>query len=511
MTERGTRSFTDSSRVYDDSLVRGAARLPRLGALIVVNYKRLLWLLAVAVLGVGTYAYVAAPLRVHVAEVRTVDTSETIAATGKIRGERQTDLGVDLSGIVSSTYVREGDSVKAGDLILSVDGSDLQASVDISRAALASAQAELARISRPAQSSEIRQAMAELEQAQSVGRARVAQAQARLRDLKAGSRTQEVAAAQAELQRRKAVLDEAQNNYKRIQQLVKAGALAQAQLDSARTDLESARASYTAQQESVNMLKEGSRPAQLSEAQAALDEANASYRTSTAAARESLNTLLALPHPEDVAAARAKVDQARAELARASGVRSKTDMRAPFDGVVADMLVEKGQSVSPGQKLVLFQELSRPIIEVETDEDNLNSLSVGQQAVVSTDAYPGRTFDAVLYDLGSKVNSDRGTIIIKLRPKADVNWLRSDMTVDVNLITKEHARRIILPVDCVTHVAGKTSVLVVDHGKAVAVPVKAGAAGPEGVVIDGKLTDGMLVVRNAVKVDAGSDVSPVRG
>lgn len=478
-------------------------------AVLKANLKRFVWAFVVATVGLATYLYVSSPSRVQVVEVHTTVTEETLGATGRVRGEKSVELGLDIAGIVRRVYVRSGDSVRAGQILLALDTSELDASVDAARAAVSTAQAELAKASRAPLASEVSRARAELEQAKSVGDARVAGAEARLNDLQSGARSQEIAEAQAELARQKALLNKAEADLRRTERLVKQGAVAQATLDDARTQVETARAAVAAQEQRVSMLKSGSRPSQIAEAKAALQEAKASRDTSVRAAREALNTILSYPRSEDVNAARARLDQARAELRRALDLRSKCELRAPFDGMVADLPVEQGQSISPGQKLIVFQEISKPIVEVETDESNLKSLRIGQKAIVSADAFPGRTFEAVLYDLGSQVDADRGTVTVKLRPLTRPGWLRPDLTVDVNIITDTRARRIVVPADAITRYEGRSVVYVIRDGKAVPVNVTPGAIGPRGVAVAGDLKDGMLVARNAASVEAGGDVEPV--
>lgn len=477
--------------------------------LVKAHTKKLLLASVMVAVGLGAYIYVSSPARVQVALVRTVQTDETLGATGRVRGEKSVELGLDISGVVQRICVQNGDTVRAGTILLRLGKSDLEASADAARASVSSAEAELARASRGPLPSEVRRVRAELEQAQSVGDARVAGAQARLRDLESGARSQEVGEAQAEVQRQKALLGKAEADLRRTDRLVKQGAVAQTMFEDARTNVDTAQASVSAAEQRLSMLKSGSRPSQVAEARAALVEAQASRNTSARAATESLNTLLAQPRSEDVNAARARLDQARAELRRAIDVRGKCELRAPFDGVVADLPIEQGQSISPGQKLIVFQQISKPIIEVETDEANLKTLRLGQNAVVSSDAYPGQSFEATLYDLGSRVDADRGTIQIKLRPTTQVSWIRPDLTVDVNIMTSIRARRIILPADTLTRHDGRSVVYVVSDGRAMPVVVTPGAVGPKGVVVSGDLQDGMQVVRNAANVEAGGDVVAV--
>ncbi|MCE5323233.1 efflux RND transporter periplasmic adaptor subunit [bacterium] len=485
-------------------------RSQKIKSFLAKRWKRLVQLAIVLSISFALYEYVALPHPVNVAGVKTVTTTETIGATGKVRGNRVADLGMDTSGVISSIYVKEGDRVSAGTPILSLSQPELRASADAALAGLDSANAELARASRGPLPSEIREARANLAQAQSVGQARIAQAQAKLRTVKRGPRSQEIAEANSELQRRQDIFSKAQLDYKRLEKLVKQGAVAQSQLDDAKTNLDTSRSSVDAQKSRVSLLKEGATSDEIAEANAALAEAKASRDTNVAAARERLNTLLSQPRREEVTAARANVSQARAEYRRSLDVSSKSELKAPFSGVVADIPVEQGQSISPGQKLVVLHEMTRPLIEVETDEENLSALAVGQKAIVTADAFPGRELSAVVTDLGSKVNPERGTIQILLTPTSHATWLRPDLTVDVNIITEKSARRIILPADTLTRHGGGSAVFVVRHGRAVPVRVTAGAVGSAGVVVTGDLRDGEQVVRNADNVTAYSDIKPNR-
>jgi HlyD family secretion protein len=482
----------------------------RLRIIAKANYKRALWAALIVICGMAAYLYASAPVNVRYATVKTITTAETLAATGKVTGARVAKAGLDIQGIVGSIYVREGDGVRTGQLILSLDKADLNAKVQSARDSVRSAQAELARDSRPALPSDIRQARAELEQATSVGDAKVAQAQARLKNLQAGPRSQEVKEAEAELARRKQALKKAQKDFDRIKQLVDQGAISQSQLDDVTVQVEGAQTDVTVEEQKLSLLKAGARSGEIDEARAALTEARASRDTSIRSARERLNSLLAVPRREDVEAAQARVNESNSQLKQALDTLSRSDVKAPFDGIVADIPVERGQSVSPGQSLATIYEMSRPVIEVETDEDNLRVLSLGQAAAVSSDAYPSRTFQARVTDLGSQVNPERGTITIRLTPTQRVYWLRPDLTVDVNVITRNQVRRTVVPPDSITRTGGRTVVLLVKNGRTVAIPVTSGATGPAGVAVTGNLKDGDLVARDAANVGPGVDVRLVQ-
>lgn len=111
---------------------------------------RTLFLLIALPLVVGGAVWVAVAradrgpeVRVEAVEER--DVISTITATGQVRARRQVDVSSDVMGRVTELTVREGDEVEAGEVLLTVDPSQLRALVSRARATLSQAEAEVAR------------------------------------------------------------------------------------------------------------------------------------------------------------------------------------------------------------------------------------------------------------------------------------------------------------------------------------------------------------------------------
>ena len=79
-------------------------------------------------------------------------------------------------------------------------------------------------------------------------------------------------------------------------------------------------------------------------------------------------------------------------LERSGEVTKTLTLRAPFDGIVLDKMVVKGQSVMPGMKLYRLADLSTVWVEGEVFEQDLAFIRVGAAARVEVAAYPGRAF-----------------------------------------------------------------------------------------------------------------------
>ncbi|WP_437483036.1 efflux RND transporter periplasmic adaptor subunit [Sorangium sp. So ce1014] len=89
----------------------------------------------------------APPVRVETAAVREEPMPRSLALTGTLRGERQTDLAANAAGRVLETFVERGDEVKKGDLLarLDVRAAALTAAEAQANAALTRAQEETAK------------------------------------------------------------------------------------------------------------------------------------------------------------------------------------------------------------------------------------------------------------------------------------------------------------------------------------------------------------------------------
>src|SRR5262249_28210865 len=110
---------------------------------------------------------------------------------------------------------------------------------------------------------------------------------------------------------------------------------------------------------------------------------------------------------EEVAAAEHRVAQARAQLEGARDQLAKTEVKAPMDGVVTAKRIEEGEVAvigiqnSPGTVLLTISDMSVVETELEVDETSVPTVRLGQEARVRIDAYPNRTFDGTVTEVGS--------------------------------------------------------------------------------------------------------------
>jgi HlyD family secretion protein len=148
--------------------------------------------------------------------------AEGITATGTIEVTRA-DTMPKVNGYISELKIKEGDRVKAGQIIARISRPDLEAQLLRDEAALVKATVQLT-------------------------------------DLEKGSRNQEVQEAAANLAATQAVFDKAKADLARLQSLYRDGAISAQQLDAAQSSYDVARNSLLANQSRQSLVEEGNRP-----------------------------------------------------------------------------------------------------------------------------------------------------------------------------------------------------------------------------------------------------------
>ena len=190
----------------------------------------------------------AAALTLLVAGCRKGDGGTTVRLNGRIEAPT-VDLAPKIAGRVVEVKFREGDRVKAGDLLVLLDLGETSFSVERDREALGSAEA-------------------------------------RLEDLRAGSRSQEVASAEADVADKRAAVDLARKELSRQETLMARKVGIPRDLDRAKSELARAEAMQKASQERLALAREGSRRYQKDQALSDVKRAQTVVKQSETVARE---------------------------------------------------------------------------------------------------------------------------------------------------------------------------------------------------------------------------------
>jgi len=191
-------------------------------------------------------------------------------------------------------------------------------------------------------------------------------------------------------------------------------------------ELAAAQAQVAGSTASLDKLTGTQRDATLTAAQAAVDKAQAQ-----------LDQLRAGASNEQLAVANAEVQRAQAARTLAQVALEKTELRAPFAGVVAAIMPKAGEYVASGTALVDLANMSVWQIET-TDLTELNVVSVreGSTAEMTFDAIPGLKLPGTVSRIRALGENRQGdiTYIVTVKPARHDDRLRWNMTASVTIV-----------------------------------------------------------------------------
>lgn len=244
--------------------------------------------------------------------------------------------------------------------------------------------------------------------------------------------------------------------------------------------------------------------AELDEAQKHFDLARSQYQSATIRAASTA------PRGSEYQFAVSALAQARATLATAEARLAQTKIIAPTSGTILNRMVEAGDIVQPGHALLVLSREGNTQIVFQPEEKNLSLLRVGQQAQVSADAFPNHIFQAQVSNIAPAVDSQRGTIEVKLSVPRPPSFLRPDMTVSVDVEVARQDHALVIPLEALKDVTTPQPwVLAVCDGRTERKIVQVGIRGAgQAEILDG-LSEGQTVVLPEAKgICAGQRVRP---
>jgi RND family efflux transporter MFP subunit len=160
----------------------------------------------------------------------------------------------------------------------------------------------------------------------------------------------------------------------------------------------------------------------------------------------------------DLTRARVKLAQAAVDMANVQ--MDETTIRAPFDGVLAELYITQGNMVGPQAPVALFVSQQVEVV-FNVEESRIGQVSEGQNAALQVAAYPGQDFPAVVTSVAPVADKDSHTFVVKVTPVDEDHLLRSGMYADLSLLVEQKQAALLVPQAAVTEVNGQETVYVV--------------------------------------------------
>jgi multidrug resistance efflux pump len=283
-------------------------------------------------------------------------------------------VGSKIGGRVLKVVVREGQTVKAGDILVLLEPDELNASLAEAQASQRQAEAKLAELKAGYRIEEIEQA-----------EANVKQHQEELERLLAGPRQQEVDQVRADWLATKAQYENAERFSQRMKELADRQLVARQEYDDARAKAEEAQQRTRSARERYDLLLAGTRKEDIAQARHRLAEAEAKLRQLRSGFRK-----------EEIAQSRAGVEIARARVEILKTQLNETVIKSPVEAVVEVLDLEPGDLVAAGKPMATLMRSDSLWVRAFLPEDKLGHIEPGVKVKIRVDSFPGKNFSGVV-------------------------------------------------------------------------------------------------------------------
>jgi HlyD family secretion protein len=378
------------------------------------------------------------------ASVVSLNVAQTVEASGSLEAQPSASLTWNTGGIVDKVYVKTGDKVKAGDVLMKLKTTSVSSNIISAQGDLVTAQKDLENVK--SSSTDLSQAVI---------------------DLKTAQEAYDKAAN---------YLDYLQNSKKVPQ-------------SETRLFLETKRNTWMYLYKTKTF--KGPAPEDwIVDAQNDL----ALKKSQLEDAQRTYDRLKAGPGSQDVVAAQAKVDAAQATVDSMSVI-------APFNGEVLYVQSQPGDVVNAETSAVNVADLDHLYVETQVDESDVADVKVGQQADVTLDALTGAAFTGKVTQINPVGEVVSGlvkyTVRIDLDKATDQSFIPLGTTANVVIHVKDATASLAVPITTVQNDSKGEYVLVVQgDGSTKRVEVVSGAIVGDLVVVTGDLKAGEQVQSN---------------
>ncbi|MCW5962913.1 MAG: efflux RND transporter periplasmic adaptor subunit [Bryobacterales bacterium] len=297
----------------------------------------------------------------------------------------EVNIAFKTPGRLAELQVKEGDTVKAGQVLARLDTEQLESQRRMAQAMLAAAESRM---------QQLRTAIAYQEESLSgitaQRQAELRGATAQLDELREGSREQEKQQARAALRHAESDYARAEADWHRAETLFRAEDISAAEHDRVRAIFLAAQSALDQARERLALVEEGPRTQTIQAASAQVERATAALRTAKAGKLE-LDRLR-----QEVNSRQAEINQASASLAVIETQIADATVSSPIDGVVLVKSAEAGEVLAAGVTIATIGDIGSPWLRGYISQEQQGRVQLGAQVKVHVDSYPGRSFDGRL-------------------------------------------------------------------------------------------------------------------
>ena len=478
-----------------------AVSMPKKRKFLGINWtkKKIIWTsiisLVVVFILIGIFKPKDNSANIQTETVKKQDIKATVLATGQVVSATDLDLSFKSSGVVDKVNVKEGDKVKAGQILTNLDGKNALASLTSARGTLAQAQANYNKVLAGSSSQSIQVAQVALDTAKSNLATTKAQQDTAVANAYSSLLNSTIAAIPSSSNLNsnapaitgtytgteqgvyKITIYATGNGYsfqasgletsnglvRSTPVLLGTKGLYIAFTDSSYNNSDSWTISIPNTSASNYVTNYNAYQAALK----AKDTAIASATNAVASAQANLDLQTAQARPADVDAAKAAILSAQGQVQAAQAVYDDTVIRAPADGTITKVDIKVGELATALKEVLVLQDVSNLHVEADVSEANISSLQPNQTVDLTFDALgPDRHYNGVVQAVNSGATVVSGVVDYKVTASIqDMPEIKPGMTANMTVLVNEKDGVLTVPSRSIISQDGKKYVRVIDDPK----------------------------------------------
>ncbi|MDD2523687.1 MAG: efflux RND transporter periplasmic adaptor subunit [Endomicrobiia bacterium] len=151
----------------------------------------------------------------------------------------------------------------------------------------------------------------------------------------------------------------------------------------------------------------------------------------------------------EIESSQSKVKASLSEVELSQSNLAKTNLIAPSDGILAEIIIKSGDYITPQDVVAKFISDKGTNFEVDIPEKDVYKLSIGQQVTINCDSYQGKDFLGKLTEIAPTVKERTRTSMIKVSVENEEGLLRSGMFGRGVILLKELKNVLLVPSDSI--------------------------------------------------------------
>jgi HlyD family secretion protein len=352
--------------------------------------------------------------------------ASTVDSTGSINPASRVPLSFGTSGTVAAVKVKVGDQVKQGEVLATLDTSDLQTKVTQAQQAYLIQQLTY---TSTMQADPGALATAQAAYSSTLASYNAAQQSYKNQATQQAVQCSQLTAAQSKLDQAQAAYDRLANDHQAKNYLSSDWGPFQSVVNG----LSDAQSAYTLAVANCNIAKTGINDSSLRSALVQVQNA-----------KTTLDNLIS-PRAETQIQAAAQLEQARLSLVQAQQNLANATIVAPFNGVITAVNVAVGDGGGSGA--LEIADMSHLHVDVLVDETEITGIQPGQAVNFTIDALPGITVTGKVDAIDPAGTISQGVVNYNVRVLLDQTDapLRLDMTANASIVEATHENVLAVP------------------------------------------------------------------